>query len=79
MTLAAKGFAVHFTLFYFFTSLSLFIYFYLFFFNILDEIVKLIGHIFNNALFSYIKYVIPIKLGSHPIQFVPSSRIKLKL
>jgi hypothetical protein len=48
----------------YFISLHLFLFYILlyFLFNIIDEIIKLIDHLFNNALFSYIKYVVPIKL-----------------
>ena len=39
------------------------------FFNIIDEIIKLVNHLFNNTLFSYIEHVLPIKLDS-PINVI---------
>ena len=48
--------------FYFFTSLSSFLIILSFLFSIIDEMIKLVDHIFNNTLFDYIKYAIAIEL-----------------
>ena len=48
--------------FYFFTSLSSLLIILSFLFSIIDEMIKLVDHIFNNTLFGYIKFAIAIEL-----------------
>ena len=55
-----------------FISIPLFLFYFIllsFLYNIIDEIIKLVNHLFNNTLFSYIEHVLPIKLDS-PINVI---------